>query len=172
MNVSGSALSCQVGPILLVQRWTLQPLEPLQPASRKRECWPHGKQFSVSSSGRSDGTSLPRTSICSLCSCRAGWDVFWLQECGFCYFERREEWPLLSATEVNVETSRYTKQVREVIILPVSDLFDLHSKSHTFGSACETLPDSGLLSLPTLPLHTHLLATPWAAPSFFYAPKF
>lgn len=26
-----------VGPILLVQRWILQPLEPLQPTSRKRE---------------------------------------------------------------------------------------------------------------------------------------
>lgn len=37
MNVSGSALSCQVGPILLVQRRILQPPEPLQPTSRKRE---------------------------------------------------------------------------------------------------------------------------------------
>ena len=91
-----------------------------------------------------------------------------MQECRFCYFERKEEWPLLSATEVNVEKSRYTKQLRQVMILPASDLFDLHIKSRAFSSASETLPDSCFLSPSTLTAHTHLFAAPWAAPSFCY----
>ena len=70
--------------------------------------------------------------------------------------------------KVNVEKSRYTKQLRQVMILPASDLLDLHIKSHAFSSASETLSDSYFLSPSTLPAHTHLLAAPWAAPSFCY----
>ena len=60
--------------------------------------------------------------------------------------------------KVNVEKSRYTKQLRQVMILPASDLLDLHIKSHAFSSASETLSDSYFLSPSTLPAHTHLLA--------------